>query len=139
MRRSTLMWAVLGIAVVIGLFVVKHRVQALEERLQTLNTEIIANQDAVQVLEAEWSYLNQPARLEALGRRLLGMTPPEVDQTRSIPEFLRRGDLDEAAPEASPDRGPGTEIAVKPPPRAADPGHPEDWLAPILARLKRAQ
>ena len=73
MRRSTLLWSTLCLAVVIGLFVVKHRVQDLEDRLHALNAEILADRDATQVLEAEWSYLNQPARLEALSRKLLGM------------------------------------------------------------------
>ena len=42
MRQSTLLWSVLGLAVVIGLFVVKHRVQDLEDRLHALNAEIIS-------------------------------------------------------------------------------------------------
>ena len=40
MRRSTLLWSVLCISVVIGLFVMKHRVQDLEDRLQALNAKI---------------------------------------------------------------------------------------------------
>ncbi|MBT5648081.1 MAG: energy transducer TonB, partial [Rhodospirillaceae bacterium] len=70
MRRSTLLWSALAISVVIGLFAVKHRVQTLEDRLHALNTDIITDRDAIQVMEAEWSYLNQPARLEALSKRL---------------------------------------------------------------------
>lgn len=69
MRRSTLLWSALAISVVIGLFAVKHRVQTLEDRLHALNTDIITDRDAIQVMEAEWSYLNQPARLEALSKR----------------------------------------------------------------------
>ena len=81
MRRSTVLWSVLCIAVVIKLFVVKHRVQDLEDRLRALNAEILSDRDATQVLEAEWSYLNQPARLESLSRKLLGMEPPSAGQT----------------------------------------------------------
>ena len=77
MRRSTLLWSVLAFAVVIGLFAVKHRVQTLEDSLHALNAEIIADRDAIQVMQAEWSYLNQPARLEALSKRLLGMDAPD--------------------------------------------------------------
>lgn len=87
MRRSTLLWSVLSIAVVIGLFVIKHRVQDLENQLNALNAEILANRDATQVLEAEWSYLNQPARLDALSRKLLGMKSPTADQTITMEEF----------------------------------------------------
>ena len=86
-RRTTLLWSLLSVAVVVGLFVIKHRVQDLENQLHALNAEILADRDATQVLEAEWSYLNQPARLEALSRKLLGMKPPTADQTVTMEEF----------------------------------------------------
>lgn len=88
MRRSTLIWTVLCVTVVIGLFVIKHEVQELEEKLQALNAEIITDQDAIQVLQAEWAYLNQPSRLEALSTKLLGMEPPTPAQTQTLSEFL---------------------------------------------------
>lgn len=144
MRRSTLLWSVLCIAVVIGLFVVKHRVQDLEDRLHALNAEILADRDATQVLEAEWSYLNQPARLETLSRKLLGMEPPTADQTVTLEELRR-----EIAPTveegtAIADVAPATKPAIKtvrkPSPKV-DPGKPDtdDWLKPILAKMKKEQ
>ncbi|MBT5245361.1 MAG: hypothetical protein HOL66_14085 [Rhodospirillaceae bacterium] len=131
MRQSTLLWSVLGIAVVIGLFVVKHRVQDLEDRLHALNAEIITDRDAIQVMQAEWSYLNQPARLEALSKRLLGMAPPVADQTVSMQELLRKADPETALP--------AMEVVKKkaaPPPRSPK---TDDWLGPILAKLKKPQ
>ncbi|CAN0409851.1 unnamed protein product, partial [Discosporangium mesarthrocarpum] len=107
MRRSTLLWSVLAISVVIGLFVVKHRVQTLEDRLHALNAEIITDRDAIQVMQAEWSYLNQPARLEALSKRLLGMDAPSSTQTVSMQELL-----DQSAPEQIDATAP-TAIALK--------------------------
>ena len=89
-RRTTLLWSLLSVAVVVGLFIIKHRVQDLEDQLHALNAEILADRDATQVLEAEWSYLNQPARLEALSRKLLGMKPPTADQTVTMEEFHLR-------------------------------------------------
>lgn len=153
MRQSTLLWAVLGIAVVIGLFVVKHRVQDLEDRLHALNAEIITDRDAIQVMQAEWSYLNQPARLEALSKRLLGMEAPLADQTVSMQELLRIADPDSAIVP------PATEVAKKKTPAPARPAarpavrqvkspvqtpappivQGDDWLTPILAKLKKSQ
>jgi len=135
MRPSTLLWSILGIAVVIGLFVIKHRVQDLEDRLHVLNAEIITDRDATQVLQAEWSYLNQPTRLEALSRRLLGMEVPEADQTVTMGELLQQ-----ARPEARVE----TDVAQKTPkptPRTSQPLQQteEDWLSPILTRLKKSQ
>ncbi len=135
MRRSTLLWTVLGIAVVVGLFVVKHRVQSLEDSLHALNAEIITDRDAIQVMQAEWSYLNQPARLEALSKRLLGMDAPVTAQTVSMQELLQQID-----PEATTE-GRGTEIAEKraSPERRRPQQQNDDWLSPILAKLKKSQ
>lgn len=146
MRRSTLLWSILAVSVVIGLFVVKHRVQNLEDRLHALNAEIITDRDAIQVMQAEWSYLNQPARLEALSKRLLGMDAPVSAQTVSMQELL-----DRSAPEQT-DTTPLTEIAAtgkpaakpaqarKPAPARAPPAAADDdWLKPILAKLKKSQ
>ncbi|MEE2661468.1 MAG: hypothetical protein VYB39_00440 [Pseudomonadota bacterium] len=89
MRRSTLLWTVLGISVAIGLFVVKHAVQDLEDRLHALNIEIISDRDAAQVLQAEWSFLNEPARLEALSREHLGLVTISASQTITLPELIQ--------------------------------------------------
>ena len=135
MRRSTLLWSVLGIAVVVGLFVIKHRVQDLEHRLHALNAEIITDRNATQVLQAEWSYLNQPTRLETLSKRLLGMEVPDAEQTVTMEELLRQ---------AKPEAGAGTDVTQKTPKPTPRPSQSrqqteEDWLSPILAKLKKSQ
>ena len=142
MRRSLLFWTTLCAAVVFGLFVIKHRVQSLEEKLTTLNAEIISDQNAIQVLEAEWAYLNQPARLEELSRRLLGMDAPRPEQTRLLREFLN----DVAPPPETPADAGATEVADAPTPKRrperrtlTTPVQDEDWLTPIMAKLKKTQ
>ena len=167
MRRSTLIWAVLCTVAVIGLFVIKHEVQVLEESLQAYNSEIISDQEAMQVLQAEWAYLNQPARLEALSTRLLGMEPPAPGQTLTFGEFMDRVKAEEdaeakqvpvkkgaparstaptAAPtavavKAAPAKPLSKPTAVGVPAKAQPPEAEEDadWLKPILAKLKQAQ
>lgn len=146
MRRSTLLWSILAFSVVIGLFVVKHRVQTLEDRLHALNAEIITDRDAIQVMQAEWSYLNQPARLEALSKRLLGMDAPVSAQTVSMQELL-----EQSAPKQT-DKTMLTDLVAKEKPvikrapaRKSTPAlippasKDEDWLKPILAKLKKSQ
>ena len=146
MRRSTLLWSVLAISVVIGLFVVKHRVQTLEDRLHALNAEIITDRDAIQVMQAEWSYLNQPARLEALSKRLLGMDAPSSTQTVSMQELLDQSapeQIDMTAPTAIALQKKPVERPALAPKQAPAPVPPasdaDDWLKPILAKLKRSQ
>jgi hypothetical protein len=53
------------------MFVVKHQVRSLEGELARTEREIVGEQETIHVLAAEWSYLNQPARLDRLGRRLI--------------------------------------------------------------------
>ena len=74
-RPSSIAWVILAVALCTGLFLVKQQVQALETRLAQLNETILEDQQAIHVLRAEWSYLNQPARLGELGRRLLHLEP----------------------------------------------------------------
>lgn len=68
MRRSMTLWLLLATCAGISLFLIKHEVQEREDRLNALHQEILADQEAIQVLNAEWSYLNRPDRLEHLIR-----------------------------------------------------------------------
>ncbi|WP_339853708.1 hypothetical protein [uncultured Nisaea sp.] len=68
MRRSMTLWLLLATCAGITLFLIKHEVQDREDRLNALHQEILADQEAIQVLNAEWSYLNRPDRLEHLIR-----------------------------------------------------------------------
>ena len=80
MRRVTILWFLVSTCLGVALFLVKYEVQDREERLAAIHREILANQEAVHVLEAEWSYLNRPANLEAMVRRHLDLVP--LDTTR---------------------------------------------------------
>ncbi len=88
-RPSSVAWVVLSVGLCTGLFLVKQQVRALEARLGHLNESILDDQQAIHVLRAEWSYLNQPSRLDDLGRRLLHLEPRDGAGIVSI-EALRR-------------------------------------------------
>ena len=99
MRRSTLILMLLTVVVGTGLFLVKYRVQSLEEELQGLNRGIASDRQAIHVLKAEWSYLNDPKRLRKLAGRHLDMIPISASQvtTRaglaaSLPKRAERSD-----------------------------------------------
>lgn len=105
-RRSTLAWVILVVGLCTGLFLVKQQVRGLEAQLAQLNESILDDQEAIHVLRAEWSYLNQPSRLGDLGRRLLHLEPRDgqgittieaLDKQRklrpSLP-YVPRSDLD---------------------------------------------
>jgi hypothetical protein len=59
-------------------------VQDLEEQLVKINRSIVADRDAIHVLKAEWSYLNQPTRLAELSHRHLQLQPIGTAQLGSL-------------------------------------------------------
>ena len=127
-KRATLVWLLLAACAGAGLFILKYEVQALEERLAAINHDVLDDLDAIHVLKAEWAYLNQPARLEDLGRRLLDMEPVDSDQTTTIDQipFRRTPGAEPKAPEPKP---PAPEAAPKNPRIAGA-------AAPLLATYK---
>lgn len=78
--KSALFW--LGLAGVAGavLFQTSYEVQGLEEELASLNRKIVAEQEAIQILKAEWSFMNDPGRLENLARVHLNLRPTDAKQ-----------------------------------------------------------
>ncbi len=83
-QRATLIWMFLATVAGIGLFVLKYEVKSMEGQLVTVHENSMKNLEAAHVLKAEWSYLNQPARLEDFGRRLLALKPIKASQTIKI-------------------------------------------------------
>jgi len=80
MRRASLIWLVLVLLAAGALFHLKFRVQTLEAEFVALNRKLLASQEAVHVLAAEWSYLNRPARLARLTRKYLRLRPVDPRQ-----------------------------------------------------------
>jgi cell division protein FtsL len=87
MRTSSLVILLVTVAVGIGLFMVKYRVQDLEDQLVDLNREIARDRESIRVLRAEWSHLNEPARIRSLAGRYLGMEPVPVSNVASREEI----------------------------------------------------
>ncbi|WP_119300205.1 cell division protein FtsL [Dongia deserti] len=99
-RISAIVWVVVLALLGIGLFQVKYNVQSQERELREVRRQIEANYAAIHVLEAEWSYLNDPLRLADLARRhteLVPTTPGQISDFASLP--LRIEDVP-----ASPDQ-----------------------------------
>ena len=63
-----------------GLYNGVHRVKAQEQALGKLKGQFAQEAEAIRVLKAEWSYLNQPERLQALARRHLALAPTGASQ-----------------------------------------------------------
>jgi hypothetical protein len=79
-------------AIGFGLFQLKHEVQALEDEMFRLNRAIVGEQQAIHVLKAEWSYINQPQRLQALAARHLDLQVMKPAQLGSLADLPMRGE-----------------------------------------------
>mgnify|MGYP001806186123 CR=1 FL=1 len=105
--------SVLGIA----LFFVKHEVRDQEARLTELNREIRQNQEASHVLKAEWSYLNDPARLRQLSEKYLDMRVMQASQVTTWAALRPApGSTAVAAVPRPPQGRPGAAVAESRPP-----------------------
>jgi len=102
MRHSTLLFVLLAGAISLILFSVKYQVQDLEAELGAMERTIASDRRAIRVLKAEWSYLNNPARLRGLAERHLGLEPVKPGQYGGIDELpdARYGNI--SAPGADP-------------------------------------
>lgn len=87
-RPTSLILMVLAAAAGGALFQVAFEVSELDDELARLNTDIRSDRDAIHVLRAEWSFLNQPERLEELTRRHLDLLPvsgAQIAGTGAVP------------------------------------------------------
>ena len=109
-RVSVLVWTVILALLGIGLFQVKYNVQSKERELREVRRQIEANLTSIHVLEAEWSYLNDPLRLADLARRhtdLLPTTPNQIGDIATLPpRQVDQPPLDQplTPPELAPDQ-----------------------------------
>ena len=112
-RLSTIAWALLVAVSGYAMFQVKYEVMQLEDQLTHVNHQIAQNREAIHVLNAEWSVLNQPARLDQLAKRYLTLGPIAAAQVGRIDSLPQRPEM-AAGTAAAP-------VAVPPQPAPAAP------------------
>lgn len=89
-KTKAFIWYILTILTIFGLYETKYEVQSLEAELRGLNKEILANQEALHVLNAEWVFLNHPERLEQLNTKYLNLVPLAIDKIVDADSLLER-------------------------------------------------
>ncbi len=72
-----------------GLHTVKIDAKESREELRDIRAEISAEQKAIQILSAEWSYLNQPGKLQAMSEKYLKLQSIEVEQIAGLEDITR--------------------------------------------------
>ncbi len=104
MRRLT---GILGLTVAavaaLFLFALKQDVRQMEDELRAAHRDILNQQEAIQVFETEWSYLNQPARIADLAKRHLGLEPISAARIVRLDDLpLRAASIKPASKQISP-------------------------------------
>lgn len=89
-RLGTLIWLVVLAFMGIGVFQLKYSVQAQEKELRQLRRQMAEHLEAIHVMEAEWSYLNDPVRLADLTRRHTDLVPITANQIAGIDRLTLR-------------------------------------------------
>jgi 16S rRNA (cytosine1402-N4)-methyltransferase len=79
-HRGLLFWSIAAIGTAMGLFSVKYRVQDLEEKIDRTNQKIVESQQATHILQIEWDYLNEAARIERLAQTHLKLEQASIKQ-----------------------------------------------------------
>ncbi len=96
-RIAGLLFLLTAASAALFLFNIKQEVREMEEELGIVHRDILRHQETIQVLEAEWSYLNRPARIAELSGRHLDLQPLVAQQ------FVRIEDLPYKTPSRTVD------------------------------------
>lgn len=89
MRQTTILTILVAAVMSVGLFYLKYEVTNLESELDVLNRSIIDEREAIHVLKAEWSHLNDVDRLKDLAKRYLEMQPTDPTQIKKATELSK--------------------------------------------------
>lgn len=92
-RMITIVGVLIAISAAAGLYKVKLRTVALADEVRQISREIARDQEAITVLRAEWSLLNQPDRLQALAEKHLNLMPvvnSQIVRVDGLSEFLHK-------------------------------------------------
>lgn len=80
MNRMAVLWLVLAVVAGALLFKTSQQVTDGRQHLANITADIRREEDSLRVLQAEWSYLNQPDRLEKLSAQYLKLSPMKGKQ-----------------------------------------------------------
>jgi hypothetical protein len=99
---AVIVWFGLACAAGFALFNVTFKVEKLEAELGELNRQILADQQSIHILKAEWSYLDRPERLELLiGDYLPGLKSGGASPIVKIEQLPLRDDFGPYVPGAA--------------------------------------
>lgn len=109
-RLPILVWMFLLVAAALGLYGVKYKVQDVKDEVAALSQKLREEKEALHVLQAEWAYLNRPARLQALAGKHAGLIPLQSGQVAEVNMLPMPVQPDSAIIPASLKEGTGPDV-----------------------------
>lgn len=80
MRKANIIWMITLVAFGLGLYQVKYTVRDLRSNADSLEAELLKEQESLHVLKAEWAHLASPERLQTLADKYLILVPASGQQ-----------------------------------------------------------
>lgn len=124
MRKSTLLWLTLAAAASTILFHTSQKVTDGRSQLAQIIADTRQEEESLRVLQAEWSYLNQPERLEKLAAQYLPALAAQKGR-----QFMQLAELKDRMVEPAPEVEEKHEEASAPAVAADEAPRAEDRLA----------
>ena len=87
-RWTDIICCMLIVAASYGLYMVKWEVHELKRQNKAVQSQIVAQKEALSILDAEWAYLNRPERLRDLAEKYLVMKPESGEQMVSLARLM---------------------------------------------------
>ncbi len=112
---AALVWISLCLASGFSLFSIAFAVEDLEAELSAINRQIEQEREALHVLQAEWTYLNRPDRIEDLAQQLLpDLTQPAIEQLVAVEDIPLAPPVPPSStlPDAGSDVGPDATVEM---------------------------
>ncbi|MBL8712015.1 MAG: hypothetical protein JNM12_03880 [Alphaproteobacteria bacterium] len=119
MRKTAMLWLVLAVICGGMLFQTSQRVTDGRAQLAGIEAAARKEDEHLRVLQAEWSYLNQPDRLEKLSNQYLHLEPLKGKQFAKVADLEQRpvevvAEVDTAAPVIEPETAAPVVTAAEP-------------------------
>lgn len=121
MRKTAVLWLVLAAIAGGVLFHTSQRVTDGRAELDKIAQSLRKEDESLRVLQAEWSYLNQPDRLEKLAKKYFRLVPLKGSQFAKPDDLETRLEEEKVAENKEAAPPPAAAVKIKPPPQRVSP------------------
>lgn len=113
MRRWILLTSILALVLTgSSVFVIAQRMHQAQSELNMHKREIAQEHENLRVLQAEWTYLNNPDRLEKLATSVFGLQPIDGKQYVAMNDLPTTDQMDQIELAAIEANAPATDGAI---------------------------